>query len=53
VRIALEFQLGEEGVERFVSTPELLSENSIGADPLPPGQLWTVSPGGDEENPGL
>ena len=47
------YVLGDEGVEKFVSTPELQSENSIGADPLPPGQLWTVSPGGGEENPGL
>ncbi len=45
--------LGEEGVEKFVVTPELSSENSIGADPLEPGQVWTLSPGGMDENPGL
>lgn len=45
--------LGEEGVEKFVTTPELSSENSIGADPLEPGQVWTLSPGGMDENPGL
>jgi ATP-dependent Lon protease len=43
----------EDGVEKFVSTPELFSENSIGGDPLPPGQVWVISPGGLEENPGL
>jgi len=45
--------LGEDGVEKFVSTPELQSENSIGGDPLEPGQVWTISPGGGEENAGL
>lgn len=45
--------LGEEGVEKFVVTPELSSENSIGADPLEPGQVWTLSPGGVDEHPGL
>lgn len=45
--------LGDEGVEKFVATPELQSENSIGADPLPPGQVWTISPGGGDESPGL
>ena len=28
-----------DGMEQFVSTPELHSENSIGSDPLPAGQL--------------
>jgi ATP-dependent Lon protease len=45
--------LGEDGVEKFVSTPELQSENSVGGDPLEPGQVWTISPGGGEENSGL
>jgi ATP-dependent Lon protease len=45
--------LGEEGVEKFVATPELSSENSIGADPLEPGQVWTLSPGGMDEHSGL
>lgn len=44
---------GEDGVEKFISTPELHSENSIGNDPLEPGQVWTISPGSMEENPGL
>jgi len=45
--------LGEEGVEKFVATPEIQSERTIGTDPLAPGQIWTISPGGDGENPGL
>ena len=40
-------------MEKFVATPELYSENSIGTDPLPPGQAWVISPGGGDENPGL
>jgi len=44
---------GEDGVEKFVSTPELQSENSIGDDPLEPGQVWTISPGGMDEHAGL
>lgn len=45
--------MGADGVEKFVSTPELQSENSIGGDPLEPGQVWAISPGGGEENSGL
>lgn len=47
------YVMGADGVEKFVSTPELQSENSIGTDPLEPGQVWTISPGGVEEHPGL
>jgi ATP-dependent Lon protease len=47
------YHLGQEGVEKFVVTPELQSENSIGSDPLPPGQIWTISPGGPDESAGL
>ncbi len=47
------YVLGTEGVEKFVSTPELYSENSIGGDPLEPGQIWTISPGSMNENIGL
>ena len=47
------YQMGEEGVEKFVVTPELQSENSIGSDPLDPGQVWSISPGSMDENPGL
>jgi ATP-dependent Lon protease len=47
------YTIGADGVEKFVSTPELQSEDSIGSDPLPPGQVWAISPGGQDENPGL
>ena len=47
------YSIGEEGVEKFVSTPELYSEDSVGSDPLPPGQVWVLSPGGGEEGSGL
>lgn len=47
------YQMYEEGVEKFVVTPELQSEDGIGGDPLPPGQVWAISPGGMDENPGL
>ena len=47
------YLLGDEGVEKFVATPELHSEDEIGSDPLPPGQVWILSPGGSDENPGL
>jgi ATP-dependent Lon protease len=47
------YVMGADGVEKFVSTPELQSNNSIGGDPLEPGQVWAISPGGSDENPGL
>jgi ATP-dependent Lon protease len=47
------YVIGADGVEKFVSTPELQSENCIGNDPLEPGQVWTISPGDGEEHPGL
>jgi ATP-dependent Lon protease len=47
------YSMGDDGVEKFVSTPELYSENSIGSDPLPPGQAWVIAPGAGDENPGL
>jgi ATP-dependent Lon protease len=47
------YTIGLDGVEQFVSTPELQSEDSIGEDPLPPGQAWVMSSGGMDENPGL
>ena len=47
------YSMGEDGVEKFVATPELFSESSIGTDPLPPGQIWVISAGGGEENSGL
>ena len=47
------YVIGTDGVEKFVSTPELQSESSIGSDPLEPGQVWSISPGDGEEHPGL
>ncbi|MCY2988142.1 MAG: BREX system Lon protease-like protein BrxL [Planctomycetota bacterium] len=47
------YVMGNDGVERFVSTPELQSEGGIGSDPLEPGQVWTITPGGMDEHPGL
>lgn len=47
------YQIGLEGIERFVVTPELRSEKSIGSDPLPPGQVWAISSGSQDENSGL
>lgn len=47
------FTMCPNGIEQFVSTPELRNENSIGSDPLPAGQVWAFSPGGIDENPGL
>ncbi|MFU2079466.1 protease Lon-related BREX system protein BrxL [Avibacterium endocarditidis] len=45
--------MGTDGIEQFVSTPELQSDNSIGSDPLEPGQIWAISPGGNDDHPGL
>ncbi len=45
--------MGVEGVEQFVSTPELHSDELIDTDPLPPGQVWAISPGGQEASPAL
>lgn len=47
------YRIGEDGVETFVTTPEIHSENTIGEDPLPPGQIWTLNAGGQEEPTGL
>jgi len=47
------YQLGPEGVEQYVITPEVQSEQTIGSDPLPPGQVWAISPGGGEDGSGL
>jgi ATP-dependent Lon protease len=41
------------GVEQFVSTPELHSDEAIESDPLPPGQVWGVSLGTGETGAGL
>jgi ATP-dependent Lon protease len=47
------YTLGQDGVEKFVVTPELQSEDSIARDPLPPGQVWSISPGDQDEGSGL
>ena len=47
------YVMGLDGVEKFVSTPELQSENSIGSDPLPAGQVWAISAGGQGDGTGL
>lgn len=47
------YAMGFDGVESFVATPELQSEDSIGTDPLPAGQVWSISPGGQDEPAGL
>ena len=39
------YAMGEDGIERFVSTPELGSDDAIDPDPLPPGQVWGIGPG--------
>ena len=36
------FTLGIDGVEQFVATPELHSDDAIDEDPLPPGQVWAI-----------
>ena len=46
------YTIGEDGVEKFVATPELYSEDSIGTDPLPPGQVLAISPGGARRTSG-
>ncbi len=47
------YRIGENGVETFVTTPEIHSENTITEDPLPPGQIWAINAGGSEEPNGL
>ncbi|MBV8267916.1 MAG: BREX system Lon protease-like protein BrxL, partial [Planctomycetaceae bacterium] len=47
------YTLGRDGVEKFVVTPELQSEDHIGRDPLPAGQVWGICPGGPDEGSGL
>ncbi len=47
------YRIGGDGIETFVTTPEIHSENTIGEDPLPPGQIWGLNAGGQEETTGL
>src|ERR1019366_10439528 len=44
--------MGLDGVEQFVSTPELHSDEAIESDPLPPGQVWAASMGPPEGGAG-
>ncbi|MBT3269426.1 peptidase, partial [Candidatus Poribacteria bacterium] len=47
------YSLGMDGVEQFVATPELHSDEAIDPDPLPPGQVWAIGPGTGEIGAGL
>ena len=47
------YAMGEDGVEQFVATPELHSDEAIDPDPLPPGQVWGIGPGSPETGPSL
>jgi ATP-dependent Lon protease len=47
------FTLGVDGVEQFVATPELHSDEAIEGDPLPPGQVWAIGPGSGGAGVGL
>jgi len=47
------YRIGKDGVETFVTTPEVTSENTIGEDPLPPGQVWCINNGSQDEASGL
>ena len=49
----LSYTLGVDGVEQFVATPELHSDEAIDGDPLPPGQVWAVGPGSVEAGASL
>ena len=49
----LSYFMGVDGVEQFVATPELHCDDSIDTDPLPPGQVWAISPGSGESSAGL
>lgn len=42
-----------DGTEQFVCTPELHSDEAIDSDPLPPGQIWAISPGGQDSSASL
>jgi ATP-dependent Lon protease len=47
------YTLGLDGVEAFVATPELQSDQAIESDPLPPGQVWAITTGSVEAGAGL
>jgi ATP-dependent Lon protease len=47
------YTLGADGIETFVATPELRSDQAIESDPLPPGQVWAISSGSAQNGAGL
>jgi ATP-dependent Lon protease len=47
------YSMGLDGVEKFVATPGLQSEDSVGSDPPPAGQVWAIGPGGQDQGVGL
>ena len=47
------YRIGENGIETFITTPELHSENTITEDPQPPGQVWVLNTGGMDDSVGL
>lgn len=49
------YTIGDDGVEKFVATPELRADNEIGDDLLEPSQVWSISEGGADidDNAGL
>jgi len=47
------YAMGEDGIDQFVSTPELHRDEAIELDPLPPGQVLGISPGGPATGPSL
>ena len=47
------YRIGEDGIEQFIVTQEVGSEDQIGTDPLPPGQVWAIGPGGPDDYAGL
>ena len=47
------YRMGIDGIEQYVSTPELHRENTITPEPMPPGQVWAIGPGEGNEGNGL
>lgn len=49
------YTIGDDGLEKFVATPELRADNEIGDGPLEPDQVWSISEGGADidDNAGL
>ncbi len=47
------YRMGRDSIEQYVSTPEYRSETVIATDPLPPGHVWGISPGSQDDGSGL